>query len=396
MAFSNFLIRPPAELAKDGIPTPGPRRSAQQSGALAGTMATAMAGAPNGAKGANGAISAFAAVLAGKGAEKKPGMERFDQGDASTLQLRNPVLAGRSPGDMIRAQAFSKAQTDLRQTQAMEGLMQSLGGSDSPLDLARNMGAARHLRSLAGGPDSRMRGLAPSDFIHTRSAKRTPARTPAQTQTPAEESLGKLSARFESGSDGVGAVGYDRNGGTSYGKYQVASRVGSMSAFLDFLDDAAPDISERLRKAGPLNTGNRQGAVPDTWRAIAKEQPERFEDLQESFIRESHYKPAVEAIAARTGLNADTLSPAMREVIWSTSVQHGPTGAARLFDRADEMSGKPTDPGYERKLISNVYTLRAGQFGSSTDAVRASVQNRFRQEKTLALNMLDTSRSTVA
>ena len=33
--------------------------------------------------------------------------------------------------------------------------------------------------------------------------------------------------------------------------------------------------------------------------------------------------------------------------------------------------------------------LRAGQFGSSTEAVQAAVQNRFRQEKNLALNMLD-------
>lgn len=30
-----------------------------------------------------------------------------------------------------------------------------------------------------------------------------------------------------------------------------------------------------------------------------------------------------------------------------------------------------------------------GQFGSSTDEVQAAVHNRFRQEKTLALNMLD-------
>ena len=84
-----------------------------------------------------------------------------------------------------------------------------------------------------------------------------------------------------------------------------------------------------------------------------------------------------------------SLSAAMREVIWSTAVQHGPAGAARIFDRADELSGKPTDPAYERKLISNVYKLRAGQFGSSTEAVQAAVQNRFRQEKNLALNMLD-------
>ena len=79
----------------------------------------------------------------------------------------------------------------------------------------------------------------------------------------------------------------------------------------------------------------------------------------------------------------------MREVIWSTAVQHGPVGAARIFDKADAMSGKETGPLYERKLISNVYALRAGQFGSSSKDVQASVARRFVQEKMLALNMLD-------
>lgn len=97
----------------------------------------------------------------------------------------------------------------------------------------------------------------------------------------------------------------------------------------------------------------------------------------------------MEAIVGRTGLEADKLSPAMREVIWSTAVQHGPAGAARIFNRADTMSGKPTDPAYERKLISHVYALRAGQFGSSSSDVQAAVSNRFKQEKMLALNMLN-------
>ena len=260
--------------------------------------------------------------------------------------------------------------------------------------MAQTFGAEQFFRNndfekALNGDDNAVEGrvgnLSMGDFIHTRSTGKRARRAP----TPESDGLGRLSARFESGGDGIAAIGYDRNGGTSYGKYQIASRVGSMKNFLEFLDGEAPDVAQRLRKAGPANTGGRRGGMPDAWRAIAKEQPERFEALQEAFIRESHYKPAMEAIVERTGLEADKLSPAMREVIWSTAVQHGPAGAARIFDRADNLSGKPTDPAYERKLISNVYKLRAGQFGSSTEAVQAAVQNRFRQEKNLALNMLD-------
>jgi len=299
------------------------------------------------------------------------------------------VLAGRTPSDLMRSQVFNKAQTDMRQTQAIEGLMQSVGGGGSTLDLARSMGTARHLRSMTSALGDKMSGFTVSDFVHSRPQGQGKARQ-ARHKTSAEDlEMGKLSAQFESGRDGIAAVGYDRNGGTSYGKYQVSSRAGSLGDFLDFLDSEAPELSKRLRSAGPGNTGSRKGAMPDVWRAIANEQPERFEELQEAFVRESHYKPAVEAIAQRTSLDADKLSTAMREVIWSTAVQHGPTGAARIFARADDMSGSPNDPGYERKLISNVYKVRAGQFGSSTSEVQAAVQNRFRQERTLALNLLD-------
>ncbi|MBQ7739426.1 MAG: hypothetical protein IJT59_07225, partial [Desulfovibrionaceae bacterium] len=62
--------------------------------------------------------------------------------------------------------------------------------------------------------------------------------------------------------------------------------------------------------------------------------------------------------------------------------------ASKIFVRADGMSGDSDDPGYERKMINNVYQIRATQFGSSTEAVRAAVQNRFKKEKLLALDML--------
>jgi len=299
----------------------------------------------------------------------------------------NLVLAGRSPSDLVRAQVFGKAEADMRQTKAIDSLMQTVSGGDSTLDLARSMGTARHLRAMTSAMDSRLKGLSLGDFVHSRGGH-AQSRLKASHKVEDTE-LGQLSAQFESGGDGIAAVGYDRNGGTSYGKYQVSSRAGSLKDFLTFLDTEAPDISRRLRSSGPGNTGSRRGAMPDTWRAIAEEQPERFEDLQEAFVRESHYKPALESIAQRTGMNPDKISTAMREVIWSTAVQHGPAGAARIFERASAMSGSQTDPAYERNLISNVYKIRVGQFGSSDSNIQAAVANRFKQEKTLALNMLN-------
>lgn len=423
MAYSAWLIRPPSEQR----PQTAARQRVQPQAADAAKFAALIAGEGNDRAGATGAAAGGHAGEAsrtaateqqrqtaargadsvtrqnsaadtprrsGAAAQFQPRVARLPEvrlaDDATTLPLRNPVLAGRSPNDLIRAQNFTKARADIAQTRALDGLMQGLSGGTA-LDAARNMGAARHLRTItAAANNGRGFALTAADFIHTRQNVRTEKADAGRRQTQPEESgLGRLSARFESGGEGIAAIGYDRNGGTSYGKYQIASRVGSMKSFLSFLDSEAPDLAQRLRKAGPANTGSRRGGMPDAWRAIAKEQPERFEELQEAFIRESHYKPAMESIVARTGLEADSLSPAMREVIWSTAVQHGPAGAARIFERADDLSGRPEDAAYERRLISNVYKLRAGQFGSSTTQVRQAVRSRFREEQQLALNMLD-------
>ncbi|MBQ7738170.1 MAG: hypothetical protein IJT59_00755 [Desulfovibrionaceae bacterium] len=306
---------------------------------------------------------------------------------------RNFVLAGRSPSDLLRMQNFNKAQNDIEQTRAISGLL-SFNDRGSTLDLARSMGQARHIRAINGRGgmfNANLGGNNLGDFVHacpTRKKASGGKKKQKGQSLAGSGGIGVLSAQFESGKDGIAAVGYDGTGGTSYGKFQIASKVGTMTDFLKFLDNNAPDLAKRLRSAGPANTGSRHGAMPDMWRTIASEDPERFEELQETFAAESHYKPALNSIVQKTGLKEETLSDAMREVIWSTAIQHGPAGASKIFVRADGMSGSSDDPGYERKMINNVYQIRATQFGSSTEAVRAAVQNRFKKEKLLALDML--------
>lgn len=202
--------------------------------------------------------------------------------------------------------------------------------------------------------------------------------------------LGKLSARFESGSEGVAAIGYDRVGGTSYGKYQIASKPGTMDRFLSFLDEKAPQLADRLRNAGPANTGSKEGGMPEAWQAIAAENPERFGKLQHDFISNETYGPARDMILSQTGLDFDKAPSALREVLWSTSVQHGATGAARIFGKViDRFVGNGADTVFGARLIEGVYDRRMGQFGSSTNRVQQAVVSRLNSEKQLALNMLE-------
>ncbi len=205
---------------------------------------------------------------------------------------------------------------------------------------------------------------------------------------------GGLSAQFESGGAGVGAVGYDRMGGTSYGLYQISSRQGTFKEFLKYLDQEDPSLAERLRAAGNPDTGGRAGSVPEAWKSIAAEDAERFTALQHDFIRKTHFEPVLKDVEKTLGVGK--LSEAVKEVVWSTAVQHGPNGARRLFAQAAEhaagQTGNSDGKLDERSLIRDVYALRKEQFGSSDGPVRDAVRRRLEKESELALAMIGKSR----
>jgi len=92
-------------------------------------------------------------------------------------------------------------------------------------------------------------------------------------------------------------------------------------------------------------------------------------------------------------LDFNNAPPALREVLWSTSVQHGPTGAARIFGKViDQFVGNLGKGEFNSKLIEGVYDNRKGQFGSSTKRVQEAVVSRLNAEKVIALNMLGETR----
>ncbi len=346
-----------------------------------------------------GSASPFASVMAEQqGMQGKP-LVKADEAPKVQQGLQQ------SSDSTLRMQ---RANEDREKMQALENISQNVGKNDSLLDVARNDVTMRNLRSAMGSFQLNAPVTPMADSIkaqalamqHTRIGQSAPKQITLGAQvkplTMENTGIGKLSQQFESGSQGISAIGYDRVGGTSYGKYQIASRVGSMDNFLNFLDKNAPDLAEKLRAAGPSNTGSRNGTMPNVWRQIASEEPSRFEALQEKFIYDSHYKPAVNALRQRSSLDGDSFSPAMQEVLFSTAVQHGPTGAARIFSNAAAQSGEMNDAKFDERLIGNIYAIRSEQFGASTPAIQQSARNRMHREKDLALAMLAKDTSNLA
>lgn len=272
-------------------------------------------------------------------------------------------------------------------------------------------GFQNHMRQAMGSKDiqalsselggSGMENSLMQDALHGLAAimKQQPADAKAQkgSRTDKHAGIGALSAAFESGTQGVNAIGYDKNGGTSYGTYQIASKPGTMRGFIEFLQEKEPAWAKTLKAAGSADTGSTKGRMPDAWRSIAAKDPEKFGQLQREFIESTHYEPARDKILAKTGVDMDTLPPAAREALWSTAVQHGPAGAAKIFGQAIKSVGQNhSEQQFAQKLIDKVYDSRKSQFGSSTASVQASVRGRMNVEKDMVLAMLNGTESGVA
>lgn len=211
---------------------------------------------------------------------------------------------------------------------------------------------------------------------------------------PAGTPPGHLAARFESGPEGAACVGHTPSAGTSYGVFQIASGTPTYSNFLRYLKERAPDLHSRLAGRGPADTGGVSGAVPDEWRRIASEHGKRFERLQYDFIMATHYRPALSGIYVRTGLDVSALSPATREVLLSTAVQHGPGGAMEIFrDSLAAIRDKVVEERqlvhFEKALIEEVYSRRLSAWGTRPLAGRGAMAVRYVKEKSQALGLLD-------
>jgi len=228
-----------------------------------------------------------------------------------------------------------------------------------------------------------------AESTRVESVKELAAKTRKVLPSTLEHKAGRLSARYESNEE-IDCIGYDSRGGTSYGQFQIASKTGSMGYFIKFLDEKAPDLASRLKAAGPADTGGRTGQMPTAWKQIASSDPKRFEALQHEFIRSYSYSPAAKSISLTTGVDVTRRSYALREVLWSTAVQHGPGGAERIFSRAIEKAeALPVGQDFDKSVIEEVYRIRGQKFFRHNKRVREAVLSRFRDEKTTAIAMLD-------
>lgn len=165
--------------------------------------------------------------------------------------------------------------------------------------------------------------------------------------------LGSLSEVYESGRRGPGTVsgGVNDPGGVSYGVYQLASKTGTLAAFMK------AEGKPWQPQFGAARPGS--SAFTAIWRQIAAREPEVFRAAQHAFIERTHYRRAVAAVLASKDIDLDSRHDAVRDATWSVAVQHG--RAANILAEAvaaTDQQVRRIDPGYDRQLVEAIYKAR--------------------------------------
>jgi murein DD-endopeptidase MepM/ murein hydrolase activator NlpD len=244
----------------------------------------------------------------------------------------------------------------------------------------------------------------PNDALTTDNTKPLPSNVPTATAPTATaatataagalgealaETLGALSAKYETGGRGPGTVstGAGDYGGVSYGSYQMASKMGVPTRFVT--QAGFPWLQDFAN----LTAGTAQFTA--VWKRIAAEQTDAFQKAQHAYIKKTHYDLLVAKILSDDNLDVNTRSRALQDVVWSTAVQHG--GATPIVHRAcTTLSCKQADPDYDEQLIRAIYAERGRKkpdgtlayFSRSSASVQTGVANRFKSELQDALAML--------
>jgi len=205
----------------------------------------------------------------------------------------------------------------------------------------------------------------------------------------ASETLGALSAKYETGGRGPGTVstGSGDPGGVSYGSYQMATKTGTAARFVSQHDFPWRTEFKNLKPGSAQFTAK--------WKEIAATETAAFQESQHSFIKKTHYDLLAAKILNQDELDVNRRSRTLQDVIWSTAVQHG--GNASIVHKAlATLNLTPDSHDFDKKLISAIYAERGRKgangklvyFSGSSPDVQVGVAKRFKGEESDALKML--------
>ena len=203
----------------------------------------------------------------------------------------------------------------------------------------------------------------------------------------ADESLGKLSEKYESGGRGPGTVSTGRGdpGGVSYGTYQLASKLGRAD---EFVKKYYPDEFKGLKGGTDEFTKK--------WKELAAKDAKALHANEHAFIKETHYAPQAKKLEQESGLVAVKRSAAFRDMVWSVAVQHGPNTPLIVTAVKPLLKDARPEDVTDEQIIRAVYAERGRKdrdgklvyFRRVGEEIIPALTRRFENEMKDALEML--------
>lgn len=196
---------------------------------------------------------------------------------------------------------------------------------------------------------------------------------PASAQAKAVNPYGVVCAQFESGGNPGCVVS-----GSAYGAYQMSTY--HARAFADWLratykkKSAAYTFGTTLRTAYKKDRNTCGKRFDQAWRKLAANNGRTFHRYQYLYVKKTHYTPAADYLSRNVkAFKLGKYSKALKNALFSASVQHGAWGAYKIASKAfGNLKGTKKRPA-ETKLIAEMYKVRAGYQPVKT--VRKTIAN---------------------
>ena len=301
---------------------------------------------------------------------------------------KNPnFAAGDSPAKLAEAGKAAATQQQ-QQQQPSTGQEQTNQSSSSSggngLNFVENMissalkaaiGLGSGVMNLFGGLMDRGRGIWNGPMTYDVSA------------VSADE-LGALSEQFEGKGDSS-TVAYDTYGGTSYGRYQFASKKGAVKEFLEWANKhGGPEgkkVYETMYQAcdgnwNNLDTGSKTGKPVEAWKALAKSGI--LKPLEAKYAKKFYFEKDLSQLASGPK-KLVMASRALQQALFSAAVQHGPNtgtsskGAPRIFNEAYQEGMNPS------QFAQAIYEGRKN--ATKSNQYRTALHNRYDRELSMVL-----------
>ena len=141
-----------------------------------------------------------------------------------------------------------------------------------------------------------------------------------------------LTKKYETSNRGPGFVstGNGDIGGQSYGSYQLASNVGSVNDFINWLIKyPKKELANYGKVLNQYQINSKQ--FINLWQEIGNIDSGNFEMLQDEYIIEKYYNPTIQRLKAKY-FNINNHSLAMKSIVLSRSIQNGGTGCINLLE----------------------------------------------------------------